>query len=160
MAIGTIRLDLKHRTFYRMSLLATQINRAIADAYVSNFGRPAHAWKVITVLGAFGPLSASQINSHTTLEMDKITRIVDRLAEQGLATRNSDPGDGRRVVMALSARGKRVNAQIEQIIAEMEHEFMIVLPKNDREAFYALLDKLQARADHIFSKRKIWKPTA
>ena len=78
---GRIRIDLQHRSFYRLSLLATQINRAIANAYIKNFGRPAHAWKVLTVLGAFGPLSASQINSHTTLEMDKVSRIVDRLVE-------------------------------------------------------------------------------
>ena len=53
-----IRLDLEHRSFYRLSLLATRINRAIASGYVKNFGRPAHAWKVVTILGAFGPMSA------------------------------------------------------------------------------------------------------
>ncbi|MBI2737582.1 MAG: winged helix-turn-helix transcriptional regulator [Rhodospirillales bacterium] len=155
-----IRLDLKHRSFYRLSLLATQINRAIANAYVKNFGRPAHAWRVVTVLGAFGPLSASQINSHTTLEMDKVTRIVDRLVEQGLATRDEDPNDRRRVVIALSARGKRVNAQIEQMIADMEREFLIVLSRNERESLYSLLDRLQARADQLFGEKRLWSPTS
>jgi DNA-binding MarR family transcriptional regulator len=157
---GGIRLDLRHRSFYRLSLLATQINRAVANAYVKNFGRPAHAWKVITVLGAFGPLSASQINSHTTLEMDKVSRIVDRLVEQGLATRGQDPNDRRRAVIALSARGRRVNAQIEQMIADMEREFLIVLSADQRESLYALLDRLQARADQIFAEKRLWKPAS
>jgi len=82
-----IRLDLEHRSFYRLSLLATRINRAIASGYVKNFGRPAHAWKVVTILGAFGPMSASEINAHTTLEMDKVTRIVDSLIEQGIVSK-------------------------------------------------------------------------
>jgi DNA-binding MarR family transcriptional regulator len=155
---GGLRLDLRHRSFYRLSLLATQINRAIASAYVKSFSRPAHAWKVVTVLGAFGPLSASQINSHTSLEMDKVTRIVDRLIEQGIVTRGQDPDDRRRVVIALSARGKRVNAQIEQMIVDMEREFLIVLSRDERNSFYALLDRLQARADQVFAENRLWSP--
>ena len=157
---GRIRIDLQHRSFYRLSLLATQINRAIANAYIKNFGRPAHAWKVLTVLGAFGPLSASQINSHTTLEMDKVSRIVDRLVEQGLATRGQDLNDRRKVVIALSSRGKRVNAHIEQMIADMEREFLIVLGPDQRESFYALLDRLQARANQIFAEKRLWSPAS
>ncbi len=151
-----IRVDLQHRSFYTLSLLAIQINRAIANAYVKNFGRPAQAWKVVTVLGEFGALSASQINARTTLEMDKVTRIVDRLVEQGLATRGQDPNDRRRVVIALSSRGKRVNVRIEQIIADMEREFLIVLNRTERDSFYAMLDRLKARADQVFGEKRLW----
>jgi DNA-binding MarR family transcriptional regulator len=145
-----IRLDLEQRTFYRFSLLATQINRAIAHAYVQKFGRPANGWKVITVLGRFGPLSASQIHGHTTLEMDKVTRIVDNLVEQGLASRQQDTADRRRVIVSLLAKGKRINMQVEQMIAEREREFLLALDKNDREHLYDILDRLQIRGDEIF----------
>src|SRR5262245_18611174 len=95
-AKGKIRLDLEDRSFYRFSLLATQINRSVAAAYVQKFGRPVHGWKVITLLGRFGALTASQIAGHTTLEMDKVTRIVDSLVEQGVALRQQDKNDRRR----------------------------------------------------------------
>lgn len=151
-----IRLDLEQRTFYRFSMLATQINRAVAHAYVQKFGRPAHGWKVVTVLGRFGPLSASQIHAHTTLEMDKVTRIVDSLVEQGLASRQQDPTDRRRVIVSLSAKGKRINTQIEYMIAEMEHEFLIALNKGDRDILYDLLDRLQSRGNEIFVQKQQW----
>jgi DNA-binding MarR family transcriptional regulator len=149
-----IRLDLAQRSFYRLSLLATQINRAVAGAYVRNFGRPANGWKVVTVLGRFGPLSASQINSHTTLEMDKITRIVDSLVEQGIARRDQDKTDRRRVTVSLTPKGKRVNAQIEDMIGAMEYEFLVALDRSKREALYELLDFLQARADQVFGGKR------
>lgn len=155
-----IRVDLQHRSFYRLSLLATLINRAIASAYVKNYGRPAHAWKIITVLGGFGPLSASQINYHTTLEMDKVTRIVDQLIEQGLVSRAQDPDDGRRVVITLSARGRRVNEQMEQMIADMERELLIILDRDERESLYVVLDRLQARAEQVFGGKRLWSPTS
>ncbi len=152
-----IRLDLEQRSFYRFSLLATQINRSVAGAYVQKFGRPANGWKIITLLGRFGPQTASQINAHTTLEMDKVTRIVDSLVEQGIATRQQDTVDRRRVIVSLSAKGKRINAQIEGVIGTMEREFLIALSLKERETLYALLDQLQARANQIFKVKQDWE---
>jgi DNA-binding MarR family transcriptional regulator len=152
-----IRLDLEHRSFYRLSLLATRINRTIASAYVRSIGRPANAWKVITVIGSFGPMSASQINQHTSLEMDKITRIVDSMVAKGLATRDQDQSDRRRVTIALSAKGKRVNQQIEQMIGDMEREFVSVLDRGERDLLYDFLDRLKGRADDVFGNARRWK---
>lgn len=152
-----IRLDLEQRSFYRFSLLATQINRAIGRAYVQQYGRPANGWKVLTVLGRFGPQSASQINGHTTLEMDKITRIVDSLVEQGQVTRQQDSADRRRVIVTLSAKGKRINARIEQMITEMEREFLIVLSSSEREYLYEMLDRLRIRGNQLFKVRQPWR---
>jgi DNA-binding MarR family transcriptional regulator len=151
---GQIRLDLEQRSFYRFSMLATQINRSIASTYVQNFGRPANAWKIVTLLGRFGSLSASSINAHTSLEMDKITRIVDSLVAQGLASRQQDKDDRRRIMVSLTAKGKRINARIEAMIATMERDFLLALRPDEREALYGILDKLQLQAAKIFKQGK------
>jgi DNA-binding MarR family transcriptional regulator len=148
-----IRLDLEQRTFYRFSLLAMQINRAVTTSYVQKYGRPANGWKIVTVLGRFGPLSASQIHAATTLEMDKVTRIVDSLVEGGLASRQQDIADRRRVIVSLTAKGRRTNAQIEDLIGTMEREFLIVLNRSERETLYNLLDRLQSRGNQIFQSK-------
>lgn len=153
---GTIRLEFEDRSFYRFSLLATQINRSVAAAYVQKFGRPVHGWKVITLLGRYGPLTASQIAGHTTLEMDKVTRIVDSLVEQGVAARVQDKADRRRVIVSLTAKGRRNNNQIEQMIGAMEREFLIVLRPDEREQLYSILDRLRGRANQIFTAKQDW----
>jgi DNA-binding MarR family transcriptional regulator len=101
-------------------------------------------------------MSASQINQHTSLEMDKITRIVDSMVEKGLATRDQDKKDRRRVAIALSAKGRRVNQQIEQMIAEMEREFVSVLNRSERDSLYDFLDRLKDRADEVFGGKRVW----
>ncbi|WJR75823.1 MarR family winged helix-turn-helix transcriptional regulator [Bradyrhizobium sp. NP1] len=151
-----IRLELAERSFYRFSLLAAQINRAIGRAYVQRYGRPAHGWRVLTVLGNFGPLSATEITHRNTLETDKVTRIVDSLVEQGLVTRQQDSEDRRRVIVALTAKGKRIYVQIEQMIGEMEHEFLIVLSNQEREMLYDILDRLKQRGDQVFRTVSRW----
>jgi DNA-binding MarR family transcriptional regulator len=152
-----IRLDLEQRSFYRFSVLATQINRAVAGAYVGKYGRPANGWKIITVLGHFGTQTVSQIQAHTTLEIDKVTRVVDALLEQGIAIREQDRVDRRRVLVSLSPKGRKINAQIESIIAGMERDFLIMLTPRERESLYALLDKLQLRANQIFTVKPSFK---
>jgi DNA-binding MarR family transcriptional regulator len=147
-----IRLDLEERSFYRFSILATQINRAVARAYVRMYGPPANAWKILAVLNKFRVQSASDLKRHTTLDLDKITRIVDQLVERGFVLRKQDQFDGRRVVISLSASGRRATRQLEATIAEMERQFLSALDATERQNFYALLEKLKSRADQIFAE--------
>jgi DNA-binding MarR family transcriptional regulator len=147
-----IRLDLEERSFYRFSIMATQINRAVARVYVKKYGPPANAWKILAVLNKYKVQSASELKAHSTLEMDKITRIVDNLVERGFVVRKQDQLDRRRVVIRLSPAGKRVARYLEDAIATMEHQFLGVLSPAERRAFYELLEKLKARADQIFAE--------
>lgn len=145
-----IRLDLEERSFYRFSILATQINRSVTRAYLKQYGPPANAWKILAVLNKFKTQSASDLKRHTTLEMDKITRIVDRLVERGFVLRKQDKSDRRRVVISLSAAGRRATKQLEATIAGMEREFLGALNATERQRLYDLLARLQSRADQIF----------
>ena len=151
-----IRFGMSERSFYRFSLLAGQINRAIERAYVQRYGRPAHGWRVLTVLGNFGALSATEITHHNTLEIDKVTRIVDSLVEQGLVTRQQDNEDRRKIIVALTAKGKRIYIQIEEMIGQMEHEFLIVLSNQEREILYDILDRLKQRGNQVFRTVSRW----
>ena len=145
-----IRLDLEERSFYRFSIMATQINRAVARVYVKKYGPPANAWKILAVLNKYKVQSASELKAHSTLEMDKITRIVDNLVERGFVVRKQDQLDRRRVVIRLSVAGKRVAKYLEDSIAAMEHDFLGALHPSERQTFYELLEKLKDRADQIF----------
>ena len=58
-----IRLDLEERSFYRFSIMATQINRAVARLYVKKYGPPANAWKILAVLNKYKTQSASELKT-------------------------------------------------------------------------------------------------
>jgi DNA-binding MarR family transcriptional regulator len=146
-----IRLDLEERSFYRFSILATQINRSVARAYVRKYGTPANAWKILAVLNKYKTQSASDLKRHTTLEMDKITRLVDDLVARGFAVREQDRLDRRRVVISLSPEGKRATRDLETTIAKMERDFLGALDPDERQAFYGLLEKHKRRAAEIFA---------
>ena len=154
---GNIRLALEERSFYRLSMLASRINRCLSGAYIAKFGRPANGWKIVTILGRFGPMTMTELTEHTTLEIDKITRTVDALAEQGLAERRTDSSDRRRVMASLTTKGKKAATELEKMIAVMEREFLVTVSSRDRDVFYRVLDELQARANQLFSGTRPWK---
>jgi DNA-binding MarR family transcriptional regulator len=66
-------------------------------------------------------LSATQLNDMLVITSGGITRAVDRLAHDRIVTRVSDPGDGRRVLVQLTRRGRSVaGALIDELLAEFD----------------------------------------
>lgn len=152
-----IRIDLDQRAFYRLSILAVQINRCISGMFVEAFGRPANRWKVLTVIGRFAPLSPTAVTLHTSLEPDAVARLLNDLVERGLVLRRQEKDDRRRAILSLSAKGQRVFDQLEMKISQLEMEFLSVLDQCEREALYATLAKLQDRAQMVFATKKPWR---
>ncbi len=153
---GAIRFDLEQRSTYRFWLLVTQMQKCLAHFYVARVGRPANAWKVVMVVGRRPHVSAAEIGRQTNLEPDKITRIVDRLVEQGLMLRAQESADRRRVRLSLTPAGRRVYRQLDDIRRAIEVDFLGALSPQERDTLYGLLDKLQARAVTMFSGQRPW----
>ncbi len=59
-----------------------------------------------------GPVRISELNRHVLLSQPALSRLVDRLADRGLLTRQSDPADGRGVRLALTEAGRAVQRQV------------------------------------------------
>jgi DNA-binding MarR family transcriptional regulator len=59
-----------------------------------------------------GGLRLNELNDHVLLAQSSLSRLVERLERQGLVTRATAPGDGRGVVVRLTAEGERVQREI------------------------------------------------
>lgn len=152
-----VRLNLKERAAYRFLHLAGQVMRSLAEMYGPRYGLTIGTWKVLSMIGAYGPMSASELGKHTSLEPDKVTRTVDNLVKRNLVVRREDPADRRRVILTLSAKGKMVNNSIEQVRCCIEVDFLSGLDDRELETLYCILDKLDCRADEIFTDKDAWR---
>src|SRR5258708_12063996 len=74
---------LEHRTTYRFSMIAARHTRAFSTLYSERFGLNMNTWKVLSVVGHFGPLSANKPGTHSTLEPDNVTHAPAPLVPQG-----------------------------------------------------------------------------
>jgi DNA-binding MarR family transcriptional regulator len=143
------QLVLEHFLPYRLSILSNTVSNTIAREYRDLFGLSIPEWRVMAVLGRFGPLSASGACARTAMDKVTVSRAVARLIEQNLVKRETDPNDRRRSILKLTARGARTHRQIVPIARGRESELAAALTQKERRSLDTLLAKLQRRASEI-----------
>lgn len=110
------------------------------------FGLTEQQWRVIRVLAEYRKLDATDLARRSMLLGPSVTRILQFLESNGLISRLEDQTDQRRVVLSLTAKGRRVFDTIapesEAIYAQIESDFgqekMTVLYTLLSEFFVAL----------------------
>jgi len=151
------QLDLEHRPAYRFSILAALSTRAMAGMLAERFSITVAGWKALSMIGAFGPISSGSVARRSSMDPDKVTRAVDQLVDKGLVARKVDREDRRRVVLTLTARGKRAYGEIDGMRRQVDVQFLSVLSETERRNLFAALDKLELQARRIFNGRDAWK---
>jgi len=106
----------------------------------------------LEVLGAIeqhGPLTAGQLGELTGLSPAAVTGLIDRLERAGVAARQADASDRRRVLVGVSEGAARVAA----LYRDMERDMLALLGRRGPEELTAiaafLRDALELGADHL-----------
>lgn len=84
-------------------LFRAELARAFADAGIDV---TPEEWALQMVLYERTALSVGDLAELTLRDRTTVTRFVDTLVRKGLATRRPDPKDRRRMLIALSPRGR------------------------------------------------------
>jgi DNA-binding MarR family transcriptional regulator len=78
--------------------------------------------RILSALGAAGPLRMSDLAARADLDAPLLTREVQGLINAGYVNRRTDPGDGRVAIVALTSRGvtatEAYRSAVETIVAE------------------------------------------
>lgn len=81
-------------------------------------------WRVLRALAEIGPVEAGPLARRVCLLMPSLSRILRDLAQSGLLKRSRKDGDGRSVIVSLTARGRvlfaRMSEESELIYATLE----------------------------------------
>lgn len=89
-------------------------------------------------------LSPGQLLQLTHVTSGTMTNRVERLRSRGLVLRESDPNDGRGVVVELTPQGRQVVDRALEALVAMEETLLAGWSSDDREALTALLRRLLA----------------
>lgn len=135
---------------YRLSVLMLRISNAIAGSYERRFRLSVPEWRVMAVLGRFGPLSANGVAEKTQMDKVRVSRAVGRLVAAGRVSRRIDPADRRRSVLALTALGRAIHREIVPHARQVEARLLAGLSAAERSALDYLLGKLETRAETPF----------
>jgi DNA-binding MarR family transcriptional regulator len=135
---------------YRLSVLMLRISNAIARSYERRFRLSVPEWRVMAVLGRFGPLSANGVAEKTQMDKVRVSRAVARLLAAGRVSRRTDRADRRRSILALTSAGEAIHREIVPHAERVEARLLAGLDAAERSALDRLLAKLEVRARTSF----------
>lgn len=128
-----------------MSLLrAREVVMAQFRPILAQHGVSEQQWRVIRVLGEQSPLDATELAERASILAPSLTRIIKALEERKLITRSKVEGDGRRVMLAITPRGRVLIAEVAPESSAIYEE---VQKRIGHERYEQLLDLLETLID-------------
>ncbi|WBX99997.1 MarR family transcriptional regulator [Ramlibacter tataouinensis] len=128
-----------------LGYLLGQANHALYkdfDAQVRARGLSSIEWRVLATLHDGDPLTVSQLAHEVLSKQPTVTKLVQRMAEQGWLALQSDPADQRRTLVSATVAGRRlVRPLVEQAKAH-EARLLRALGATEKKALRQLLEKL------------------
>lgn len=123
---------------HAQQMVTTAIDRALRP-FDLTFAR----YEVLMLLSfsKTGALPTTKMGERLMVHPTGITRLVDKLEEQGLVAREPHPDDRRSTLVRITRSGRRLGTQATDVLADMR--FGIGLTGPDLEKLISLLAKLR-----------------
>jgi DNA-binding MarR family transcriptional regulator len=114
----------------------------------------------ITVIAQAGPLSLKELGELLIAEAGHPSRLVDRLVDAGLVERRAADDDRRRIVLSLTARGRRLEKRVAAARQQILELGWTLIGERDLEPALELLRDLaqySLYADLIDRRRELYE---
>jgi len=147
--VGERSLRLDAYLPYRLSVASNAVSGLIARAYQDRFGLTIPQWRLICVLAEDGALTQAQIVARTVMDKVTVSRAAQGLVHRRLVDRADHQADGRSHVLALTAEGRRLQAEIAPLALAYEAALIAGLAPGEVATLKRLLSRLQAAAGQL-----------
>ncbi|MCF6322308.1 MAG: MarR family winged helix-turn-helix transcriptional regulator [Rhizobiaceae bacterium] len=141
--------DLNHFFPYRLRVLDRAVSEAISSVYTSRFGLSVSQWRTLAVLGDGGVMSASEIVQKSSMDKVVVSRAIKGLQNRDFLKRKTDINDRRRVVLKLTAKGKRMFDNLVPLVKQLEEECLRGLTRAERATLDSLMERIRANTDVV-----------
>lgn len=153
-------IPLEHRIAYQCLLVATRISQFLAPMWEKKYGLTTITWRVMAVVGRYGPLSAKDVAEHTSTDAFFVSRAIVQLVEQGYMTKGVDARDRRRSVLQLTPQGEAVQLEIERVMSAVEEDVLGAMDEGEGQRVREALAQLAASASEQLKSPKTWEDFA
>ena len=131
---------------YRLSILSNRVSNAIARVYQRKFGLSIPEWRLVAVVGRFGPMSANEAAERTEMDKVRVSRAVQRMLAAGLLERAIDAQDRRRSILRLSPKGAAIREEVAPFALAIEQQLLAPLSEADRAELDRVMRLLEKSA--------------
>jgi DNA-binding MarR family transcriptional regulator len=112
------------------------------DAHVRAAGLSSIEWRVLATLHDTQPLTVSQLAHEVLAKQPTVTKLVQRMCEQGWLALQADADDQRRTLVTATPAGKRLVRPLVNKARAHESAHLASLAASEKAALKRLLGKL------------------
>ncbi|MGK6320188.1 MarR family winged helix-turn-helix transcriptional regulator [Sphingomonas sp. DT-204] len=134
---------------YRLSIASNRVSDAIAETYRALFGLRIPEWRLVAVIAESEGLTQQTLGRATRMDKVTVSRAAAALAERGLVARTPNPDDQRSHLLALTAAGRELYAEVAPKALEMEARIFGNFSAEEIAALNAMLDRLEHAVDEL-----------
>lgn len=143
-------MALDNESLSMMLLKARESTVSSMKPVLNDYDITEQQWRVIRVLFRFGEINAQKLAQEACILSPSLSRIMARLAADGIILRKVDYLDQRAQNIRLSAKGKRLHNKIQPVIEKQFEELSDAVGK---ETISDLLGLLQQYSRHPHEER-------
>jgi DNA-binding MarR family transcriptional regulator len=143
--------DLRKTVTFRLLGTASKLTQGFINTYSARFGIGLPEWRTLGMLGQFGPLPPIRIAELAEMDRGAISRAVAMLDRLGLVKRRKDQGHKRRQVIVLTARGRRLHAEISEFARWRHARLGELLNRTELTMLDTILNTLDEWAEELRS---------
>jgi DNA-binding MarR family transcriptional regulator len=141
--------DSNRKIEQQMTVLLRRVQRIHLATATGDVNVERSAYGIMCKLADNGPQRLGALATAFGLDPSTITRQVQALEEEGLASRQTDPSDRRASLLDLTPTGREVLEQTRSHRRARFFEAMEDWPDSDREEFARLLERFNASLDRL-----------
>lgn len=131
---------------YRLARLHALSGAPVVRLCEGRYGITRREWRLLALLAAQGATSPSELAERAHLDRARTSRAIGSLAAKALVQRVARPGDARRAVVQVTARGQSLYDEMFPQVAAINRAVLAALDDALLAALDLALDRLTARA--------------
>lgn len=142
------RFSLQHSPGHLIALI-NQLKDRLLERHLVDHEVTAAQFKIVLLISQERASSSADLVRLLSLDSGAMTRMLDRLEQKGLLTRERSIEDRRQVRLTLTESGKALGVRVPQIAADATNELTGCLSRSELDEFQRLLKKMLMAADAL-----------
>jgi DNA-binding MarR family transcriptional regulator len=144
--------DVRDLLMYRVARLSTISDRMGQLNISRRFGLTLGAWRVLSVIHAFAPVTLARLAGELYLDKGQLSRLISGLVGDGLVRHAAGGQDRRQTQLELTAKGRRLHDRVLAFVTARNAWMMQYLDAHERTALFRLLDKVMTAAAESYEE--------
>lgn len=138
---------------YRIARLNAEMVKLLSHFCETN-GVSFQQWRVLSLIGNFGAVAATEICKWTTSDKALVSRVIGQLHRMGLIERRPDAADARKLMILLTPAGEELYAKVGGLMDDNEEKLLAGMSDAQAEQLVSVMRLLEERTiEHLETLR-------